>query len=59
MTTNRTILLPDDLEEAVRVLRLELRLARRRRRLARAFAARRAFGAVPLAPIATPRRIGD
>ena len=52
MTTNIVIDLPDDTEEAVRILRVELRTARRRRALARAVAARAGYGRLPLVPVA-------
>jgi len=54
MTTNIMIDLPDDAEEAVRLLRSELRAARRRRSLSRqtnAFTAYRRLLLSPMTPI--------
>ncbi|MGN6326647.1 hypothetical protein [Pseudolysinimonas sp.] len=51
MTTNHLIDSTDDAEEAVRILRAELRAARRRRALLRAVAAREAFSGLPLTPL--------
>jgi hypothetical protein len=51
MTTNIVIPLPDDAEEAVRLLRAELRAARRRRALAREATARATYRRLPLSPL--------
>lgn len=50
--TNRTVIdLPEDVDEAVRLLRAELRAARRRRALVRAATARAAYRRLPLTPL--------
>jgi len=51
MTTNRTTPSTADAEDAVRVLRAQLRAARRRRAVLRAAAARRGFAHLPLTPL--------
>ena len=51
MTTKIVIDLPDDAEEAVRLLRSELRAARRRRSLSRQTTALTAYRRLPLSPL--------